>query len=84
MNSERFIDTFVSREHRFSLGQDSDSSGYYLSTPVSGAMLSAEYEAYFTIDAADYARFRATPSAAEAFLEACRMGQNHDRLITPS
>jgi hypothetical protein len=74
--TDRFKDVFVSREHRFSLGIDQKTGGYYLSTPVSGFTAAAEWEAYFAIDADQYARFRADPSTADDFTEDCRMGRN--------
>ncbi|WP_240230393.1 hypothetical protein [Devosia lacusdianchii] len=80
---QRFIDDFVSREQRFSLGRDTRTGGLYLSTPVSGRRLAAEYEAYFTIDAGEYARFRADPALADGFVEDCRMGRQAARLISP-
>jgi hypothetical protein len=73
---DRFKDVFVSHEHRFSLGIDQETGGYYLSTPVSGINRAAEWEAYFSITAAQYARFRADPSTADDFTEDCRMGRN--------
>jgi hypothetical protein len=79
----RFEDLFVSREHRFSLGIDRETGGRYLSTPVSGRMQAAEWEAYFAIDAGQFARFLADPSAADGFTEDCRTGRNADRLIHP-
>ena len=79
----RFIDSFVSREFRFSLGVEAATGRYFLSTPVSGRMLAAEYEAYFAIDGAEFERFRADPSSAEDFLERCRNHANEDRLVYP-
>jgi hypothetical protein len=79
----RFIDDFVSREQRFSLGRDRVTGEYYLSTPVSGAVRAADYEAYFKIDAEEYALFRAEPQTAAQFLEDCRMGRQGARLIAP-
>lgn len=79
----RFRDNFVSPEHRFSLGTDQETGGYYLSTPVSGFTAVAEWEAYFSIDLEQFARFRADPSSADDFTEDCRMGRNRERLIYP-
>jgi hypothetical protein len=78
-----FKDVFVSRERRFSLGIDQDTGGYYLSTPVSGRTAAAEWEAYFSITAEQFARFRTDPSAADDFTEDCRMGRNRQLLIYP-
>lgn len=74
-----FLDAFVSREHRFSLGLETWSGRLFLSTPVSGRMLAAEYEAYFEIDRETYERFCGDPAQAEAFVERCRMGEEAAR-----
>lgn len=81
--TERFRDEFISREHRFSLGTDRETGGYYLSTPVSGFAAAAEWEAYFSISADQFARFRIDPSTADDFAEDCRMGRNRELLIYP-
>jgi hypothetical protein len=80
---QRFRDTFVSRDHRFSLGVDERTGGYYLSTPVSGFNHAAEWEAYFAIDEEQHARFHVDPAAADPFTEQCRMGANRHLLIEP-
>lgn len=79
----RFLDRFVSREHRFTLGVDRQTGQYYLSTPVSGMNRAAEWEAYFVIGEDQFRLFQASPGAAEGFLEDCRMGRNDARLIHP-
>lgn len=82
--SQRFVDDFVDRERRFSLGVDRQTGGCFLSTPVSGRMHAAECEAHFSITAAEYARYRADPGAAEPFLELGRLGRATDRRLDPS
>ncbi|MFC3690855.1 hypothetical protein [Chenggangzhangella methanolivorans] len=77
----RFVDCWVSREWRFTLGLDRRTGGRFLSTPVSGAMSAAEFEAYFAISAEEYDRFRADPAAAGPLLELCRLGRADDRRI---
>ena len=72
----RFVDTHVFRQHRFSLGVDRQTGGYFLSTPVSGRTAAAEYEGYFAVSEADYRRYRDDPDAAASFTEDCRMGRN--------
>lgn len=79
--SERFTEHFVSRTERFTLGLDQRTGSYFLSTPVSGYVRAAEYEAHFRISADEYARFRSEPESAATFLEDCRLGRNADRLI---
>ncbi|NMA97864.1 MAG: hypothetical protein GX970_07110 [Phyllobacteriaceae bacterium] len=83
MTETRFVDDFISREQRFSLGRDQETGCYYFSTPVSNAVRAAEYEAYFRIDVEEYARFRADPDQAAQFAEDCRMGRQAGRLIAP-
>ncbi len=79
----RFKIDFVSREHRFCLGVDRETGGYYLSTPGSGVNRAVEWEAYFSVDSEQFARFRADPSAADDFTEDCRTGRNKEILIYP-
>jgi hypothetical protein len=62
VGSRRFPDLLVNRRHRFPLGLDSESRHYFLSTPISGAMHAAEYEAYYSLGAAQFERFRADPA----------------------
>lgn len=81
MPKPQFIDAFVSREHRFTLGLEARTGRLFLSTPVSGRMLAAEYEAYFEIDRETYEAFRTDPASAEPFVERCRMGEEHARRI---
>jgi hypothetical protein len=78
---QRFRDTFISREHRFSLGTDERTGGYYLSTPISGFNHAVEWEAYFKIDEVQYSQFRTDPGAADLFTEQCRVGTNKHLLI---
>ncbi|KQY20287.1 hypothetical protein ASD31_24065 [Rhizobium sp. Root482] len=80
----RFQDTFISREHRFSLGIDHRTDRYYLSTPVSGVNRAMEWEAYFTITEGQFQVFHANPACADAFTEDCRMGRNEHLLVHPS
>jgi hypothetical protein len=81
--TERFEDQYVDRAHRFSLGVDRVTGEPYLSTPITkdGVHHLAEYEAHFRISADEFARFRADPSAADGFIEACRSNGHRDRLI---
>lgn len=80
----RFQDTFISREHRFSLGIDLQTDRHYLSTPVSGVNRAVEWEAYFTITEGQFQDFQANPASTDAFTEDCRMGRNEHLLIHPS
>lgn len=80
----RFQDTFISAEHRFSLGIDRRTHRHYLSTPVSGVNRVVEWEAYFTVTEVQFRAFQANPATADAFMEDCRMGRNEQLLIHPS
>ena len=81
--TNRFTDLFVSRQHRFTLGVDSQTGANYLSTPVTkdGQHQLAEYEAYFRIDPDEFARFHDEPALAAEFVETCRRNGHRDRLI---
>jgi hypothetical protein len=76
-----FIDAMVSREFRFSIGRETRSGRYYLSTPVCGANRAIEYEARFEIDAAEFDRFRADPASARDFVALCHDGAAQHRLF---
>ncbi|MPZ40471.1 MAG: hypothetical protein GEU95_20945 [Rhizobiales bacterium] len=71
----------VSREFRFSVGRETRSGRYFLSTPVSGWNRAIEYEVRFEIDAAEFDRFRADPASALEFVELCRNRGAQDRLF---
>lgn len=83
MTLQRFEDSFISREYRFSLGIDRETGRHYLSTPVSGVNRAAEWEAYFAISEDQFRRFRADPAIADRFTEDCRLGRNVRLLIYP-
>ena len=73
-----FVDSYVSREHRFSLGREADSGRYYLSIPVSNGVV--DYEEYYEVDRERYAQYLDDPLAAVPFAEACR-AREHDELL---
>lgn len=75
----KFNDAFVSRDLRFSLGEEEESGRYYLSIPVANRMV--DYEEYYEIDRATYERYRAEPEAAIPFLERCRKQEVDELLI---
>lgn len=75
----KFNDVFVSRELRFSLGQEAESGRYYLSIPVANRMV--DYEEYYEIEQAAFERYRAEPEAAVPFLERCRSHEADELLI---
>lgn len=81
--THHFTDLFIDREHQFSLGVDQETGWHYLSTPITkdGAHHLAAYEAYYRIDAEEFARFRTDPASARDFVYACHRNGNRHRLI---
>lgn len=73
-----FQDTSFSREHRYSLGLETDSGRHYLSIPVSNGLV--DYEEYYEISAADHGRYGLDEAAAVAFADECRRHE-HDELL---
>ena len=82
--SERFRDIFVNRAHRFTLGVDTETGGYFLSMPIAGKMHAVEFEGYYRISEAEFEQYRDRPDEAEPLLKACRYHrQDHERYIGP-
>lgn len=77
----RFLDTHVFRNQMFSLGIDQETNGYFLSTPISGAMRSVEFEAFFKVTPEEHQRFCENPTTAIAFVDACQRGLHQDRRL---
>ncbi|MUN08670.1 hypothetical protein [Agromyces luteolus] len=75
----RFVDSFVDRAERYSLGVEQDSGTAYLSIPVSSSL--TDYEEYYALSDEEYASFGADPNAARAFAEECRRRAHDDRLV---
>ncbi|MBZ5740654.1 hypothetical protein [Nocardioides mangrovi] len=73
-----FQDTSFTREHRFSLGIETESGRSYLSIPVSNGPV--DYEEYYEISAADHERLGHDDAAAAAFADECRRHE-HDGLL---
>ncbi|MFD1811770.1 hypothetical protein [Rhodococcus gannanensis] len=74
----KFADTYVSREHRFSIGVEEDSGRKFVSIPVSSRAV--DYE-YYEIGEVEYGRFVRNPLDALDFVTECRRRINDDRLI---
>jgi hypothetical protein len=79
--SGRFEDEVYSPAHRCGLGFDRVAGGHYLSIPVSNRL--TDYEEYYRLTPAEYARFRGDPDAASAFADLCRRRKADERLILP-
>lgn len=75
----RFIDSKVSREHRYSLGTDTASGRPYLSIPVSNRMV--DYEEFYLLTDAEFRSFDADPTLAAEFAARCGSGELDERLI---
>ncbi len=75
----KFNDVLVSREGRFSLGEEEQTGKYYLSIPVSNGMV--DYEEYYEIDRLAFEHYRADPKAALEFAERCRNREVDELLI---
>ncbi len=71
-------DEFFSPEHRYSLGVDDESGRHFASLPVTTGVV--DYEEYYEVTAAQYARLLAEPAVALAFVEECRRHE-HDSLL---
>lgn len=74
-----FEDSYFSREHRFSLGVETDSARPYLSIPVSNGVV--DYEEYYELSGERYAAFLEEPLTALSFADECRQRQHDDLLI---
>jgi hypothetical protein len=79
MGTARFKDVVVCREARFSIGVEETSGRFYVAIPVSNGLV--DYEEYYEIDAAAFARYRDDPKAALGFVERCRHREEDQRLI---
>ena len=74
-----YDDTFFSREDRYSIGLESESSRHYVSIPVSNGPV--DYEEYYEIAPAQYESFLADRLAALEFVESCRKHERDELLI---
>jgi hypothetical protein len=72
-------DEYFSREHRYSLGTDEESATHFASLPVSNGIV--DYEEYYKLSDAEYARFLEHPAEAIAFIEQCRLRLHDDLLM---
>ncbi len=75
----KFENTYLSREHRFWLGIETESGGHFASIPVSNQMV--DYVEAYRISEDEYNTFLADVNAAVAFVESCRRHEQDDRLF---
>jgi hypothetical protein len=79
LSHQQFTDTFVNREHLFSMGTEEVSGKHYVSIPVSNGMV--DYEEYYEVDQALFDHFSVDVNAALEFVQKCRRREMDDRLI---
>lgn len=78
---DRFAETHLFTNQRFSLGRDNATKGYYIALPVSTINRAAEFEAFFAISAVEYASFAANPEAALLLAQALIGNPEHSRRL---
>jgi hypothetical protein len=74
----KFQNTFVSREHRYFLGVETDSGRHFAAIPVANQMV--DYIEPYLITDEQYQEFLRDESKALEFVEACRR-REHDNLL---
>jgi hypothetical protein len=74
----KFQTTFVSREHRYFLGVETDSGRHFAGIPVANQMV--DYIEPYLITDEQYQEFLRDESKALEFVEACRR-REHDNLL---
>ncbi len=79
MQQQRFHDEYFSREYRYSIGNDTNLGGKYLSIPVSNGIV--DYEEYYALTPMQYDNFMSDQSGASAFAESCRRREHDDLLL---
>ena len=79
--TNRFNDTQVFREQRFSIGVDSQTKGYFLAILVANQMV--DYEEYYRLSLDQFALFSKDIIAGSAFAERCRARANDTLIILP-
>jgi hypothetical protein len=79
--SWKFVDTAVNREHRFSIGRELESGGYYLAIPVSNRL--SDYEEYYRIERAAHDGYPGNLAELAAFASRCRARTCDELLLVP-
>ena len=70
---------FTDDVNLYSLGVDELSGRFFASLPVTIGVV--DYEEYYELADAEYARFLSDPVGAAAFVEECREHQHDERLL---
>lgn len=77
----KFVDTATDRGQRFSIGQELESGGYYLSIPVSNRL--CDYEEYYEISRAAHDGYPGNLADLAAFASRCRARLCDGLLLIP-
>lgn len=75
----KFQNTYVSREHRYALGLEVESSCHYASIPVANRLV--EYTEAYKLSRDEYLFFLENPTCAIEFIESCRRREQDDRIF---
>lgn len=75
----RYDETHFSAQHRFSIGNDLKTGGYYLAFPVSNGIV--DYDEQYRLTAEQYERFSSDLNSALGFVAECRRREHDDQLI---
>jgi hypothetical protein len=75
----KFEKTFLSREHRYSLGVETQSGLHYVGIPVSNQLV--DYVEYYKLADDEYEQFLEDQSLAVGFVESCRRREQDQRLF---
>lgn len=75
----KFVDKFVFKEDRFSVGIEETTGRCYISIPVANPYV--DYEEYYKIDADQYNACPQNIDELRAVVDKCRTRQNDSRLL---
>lgn len=74
-----FEDTYINKDHRFSLGKELESGKYYLSIPVSNQMV--DYEEYYEIPKDIITQYPSNLNTILEIIDKCKKHKNDTALI---
>jgi hypothetical protein len=77
----KFENSFLSREHRYWLGVETESGAHFVAIPVVNQQI--DYVEAYRIGDDEYGHLLENPSVAIEFVEACRRREQDDRLFFP-
>ena len=76
---KRFLDLYINKEHRFSLGVEEATGKFYISIPVSNSMV--DYEEFYEIDERFIKNHPENLNEIKAILKKCRDQKNDENLF---